>query len=349
MWLAPGHAAGRQAGRVEGADQVAVHRGADVVVLVHEGGPAWRRPRTRSAPTTVTTGGTHQRSSRSVGLSGPPRAPPSTTGVAAASGAGERPPPSSLSSLIGPCPALRWPFRPASVGRTCPARGDPGARADRRLSFHHWPTVRNRSRRARPARPDRPDRRSTGSAPVGSAHEHPEPAHAPPRTSPTPSAAARHPRWARCASRLGAAAWPRRSAATSRRASPTATPLVTGVQGFEDTVLPQLETAVLAGHDVILLGERGQAKTRLIRSLVDLLDEWLPDRRAAPRSTTTPTTRLAFARPWSAERATTRPSPGSTAAPATARSWPRPTRRSPTSSARSTPSRWPRAATSPTS
>lgn len=54
------------------------------------------------------------------------------------------------------------------------------------------------------------------------------------------------------------------------------TALSPGVQGFEDTVLPQLETAVLAGHDVILLGERGQAKTRLIRSLVDLLDEWLP-------------------------------------------------------------------------
>jgi magnesium chelatase subunit I len=53
-------------------------------------------------------------------------------------------------------------------------------------------------------------------------------------------------------------------------------PLVTGVQGFEDTVLPQLENAVLAGHDIILLGERGQAKTRLIRSLVGLLDEWLP-------------------------------------------------------------------------
>jgi magnesium chelatase subunit I len=53
-------------------------------------------------------------------------------------------------------------------------------------------------------------------------------------------------------------------------------PLVTGVLGFEDTVLPQLENAVLAGHDVILLGERGQAKTRIIRSLVGLLDEWLP-------------------------------------------------------------------------
>jgi len=53
-------------------------------------------------------------------------------------------------------------------------------------------------------------------------------------------------------------------------------PLVPGVLGFQDTVLPQLENALLAGHDAILLGERGQAKTRLIRALVDLLDEWLP-------------------------------------------------------------------------
>lgn len=53
-------------------------------------------------------------------------------------------------------------------------------------------------------------------------------------------------------------------------------PLSLGVQGYEDTVLPQLETAILAGHDIILLGERGQAKTRLIRSLIELLDEWMP-------------------------------------------------------------------------
>src|SRR6266571_4621761 len=53
-------------------------------------------------------------------------------------------------------------------------------------------------------------------------------------------------------------------------------PLVDGVIGFDDTVLPQLENALLAGHDVIFLGERGQAKTRLIRSLTALLDEWLP-------------------------------------------------------------------------
>src|SRR5688572_606334 len=48
------------------------------------------------------------------------------------------------------------------------------------------------------------------------------------------------------------------------------------VQGYEDTVLPQLENALLAGHDVIFLGERGQAKTRMIRALTSLLDEWLP-------------------------------------------------------------------------
>ena len=53
-------------------------------------------------------------------------------------------------------------------------------------------------------------------------------------------------------------------------------PLIDGVLGFEDTVIPQLENAILAGHDIILLGERGQAKTRIIRSLIDLLDEWLP-------------------------------------------------------------------------
>jgi magnesium chelatase subunit I len=46
--------------------------------------------------------------------------------------------------------------------------------------------------------------------------------------------------------------------------------------GYEDTVIPQVETAILAGHDVIFLGERGQAKSRLIRSLVNLLDEEVP-------------------------------------------------------------------------
>jgi magnesium chelatase subunit I len=50
----------------------------------------------------------------------------------------------------------------------------------------------------------------------------------------------------------------------------------TGIFGFDDTVLPQLERALIAEHDFVLLGERGQGKTRLLRSLVGLLDEWTP-------------------------------------------------------------------------
>jgi magnesium chelatase subunit I len=49
-----------------------------------------------------------------------------------------------------------------------------------------------------------------------------------------------------------------------------------GLHGFEDTVVPQLERALIAGHDIVLLGERGQGKTRILRTLVGLLDEWRP-------------------------------------------------------------------------
>ncbi|MFC0449646.1 sigma 54-interacting transcriptional regulator [Rhodococcus jostii] len=49
-----------------------------------------------------------------------------------------------------------------------------------------------------------------------------------------------------------------------------------GIVGFEETVSPQLERALIAGHDVVLLGERGQGKTRLLRTLNLLLDEWTP-------------------------------------------------------------------------
>jgi magnesium chelatase subunit I len=49
-----------------------------------------------------------------------------------------------------------------------------------------------------------------------------------------------------------------------------------GLHGFESTVIPQLERALIAGHDVVLLGERGQGKTRVLRTLSGLLDEWTP-------------------------------------------------------------------------
>ena len=53
-------------------------------------------------------------------------------------------------------------------------------------------------------------------------------------------------------------------------------PSLPGIVGFDDTVLPEVERALLAGHDIVLLGERGQGKTRLLRTLVGLLDEWTP-------------------------------------------------------------------------
>ena len=49
-----------------------------------------------------------------------------------------------------------------------------------------------------------------------------------------------------------------------------------GVVGYEDSVVPAIENAILAGQDLVFLGERGQAKTRMARLLVGLLDEWLP-------------------------------------------------------------------------
>ena len=52
--------------------------------------------------------------------------------------------------------------------------------------------------------------------------------------------------------------------------------LFPGIVGYDDTVIPEISIAVLAGHDMLFLGEKGQAKSRLMRSLVRFLDEYIP-------------------------------------------------------------------------
>src|SRR3954465_202390 len=53
-------------------------------------------------------------------------------------------------------------------------------------------------------------------------------------------------------------------------------PLFPGIIGYDDPVIPQVINAILSRHNFILLGLRGQAKTRMLRALTPLLDEWLP-------------------------------------------------------------------------
>jgi magnesium chelatase subunit I len=121
---------------------------------------------------------------------------------------------------------------------------------------------------------------------------------------------------------LRASGWRSRTVKEELRANliarlATGEPILPGVVGYEDSVIPALENAILAGQDIVFLGERGQAKTRMARELVQLLDPWLPVLSGGELNDD----------------------------PFTPRSWPPPTSRSPTSSARSTRSRSPRAAT----
>ena len=77
--------------------------------------------------------------------------------------------------------------------------------------------------------------------------------------------------------RAGGPARSRRSfGPTSSRGSSSGGQVFPGVVGYEDSVVPAIENAILAGHDLVFLGERGQAKTRIARLLVGLLDPWLP-------------------------------------------------------------------------
>jgi magnesium chelatase subunit I len=65
-------------------------------------------------------------------------------------------------------------------------------------------------------------------------------------------------------------------AASSARGDRGAAGLFPGILGYDDTVLPELATAIIAGHDILFLGEKGQGKSRLMRMLPNFLDEWLP-------------------------------------------------------------------------
>src|SRR6202522_929291 len=107
------------------------------------------------------------------------------------------------------------------------------------------------------------------------------PAHTDPSSTPGPGTLRAPAELARTLGELRASGWKSVPVAEEMRRNTMARiasgeSLVPGVLGFDETVIPQLENAILAGHDIILLGERGQAKTRVIRALVGLLDEWLP-------------------------------------------------------------------------
>ncbi len=78
--------------------------------------------------------------------------------------------------------------------------------------------------------------------------------------------------------------------------------LFPGILGYDDTVIPAVENALLSGHDLIFLGERGQAKSRMIRALVDLLDEWSPEVAGSEIHDDPLTPISAFARQRVAER-----------------------------------------------
>lgn len=80
---------------------------------------------------------------------------------------------------------------------------------------------------------------------------------------------------------LRASGWKSRSVKTEMRENflrklQAREPMFDGIVGYEDTVIPEINIAILAGHDILFLGEKGQAKSRLMRSLVDFLDPQLP-------------------------------------------------------------------------
>ena len=99
-----------------------------------------------------------------------------------------------------------------------------------------------------------------------------------PMSAPSPRST---PPSARTLGELRASGWTPRTVHQELRANLVAKlragePVFPGVIGFDETVVPQIQNALLSGHSLLLLGLRGQAKTRLARTLVGLLDEWVP-------------------------------------------------------------------------
>ena len=107
-------------------------------------------------------------------------------------------------------------------------------------------------------------------------------------------------------------------------------PLFPGIVGYDESVIPQIVNAVLSQHDFVLLGLRGQAKTRLLRALVSLLDEAVAVMPDARSTTTRSHPCAAHAAPGWRRPVTISRSPGSRGNAGSWRSWRRRTSRSPT-------------------
>ena len=108
--------------------------------------------------------------------------------------------------------------------------------------------------------------------------------HPPPAPRRTRGHRCRRPRAPSTIAELRTSGWRSRTVKDELRANLLArlasgAPVLPGIVGYDDTVLPAIENAILAGQDIIFLGERGQAKTRMARALVGLLDECDADRR----------------------------------------------------------------------
>ncbi|MEO7249353.1 MAG: magnesium chelatase [Candidatus Limnocylindrales bacterium] len=101
------------------------------------------------------------------------------------------------------------------------------------------------------------------------------------RSPPVPSPSASPGRRSETLGGLRASGWSSRTVKEELRTNLLARlaedrPIVSGIIGYDESVLPAIENAIVAGHDLVLLGERGQAKTRLARLLIGLLDDAIP-------------------------------------------------------------------------